>query len=64
MKCRACDVILTDFEATRKYETGEFIDLCDYCFYSGVEEDIIPVEREDLRTDQNLEEDHFDAETL
>jgi len=31
MKCLSCDVVLTDHEATRKYEWGEFIDLCDRC---------------------------------
>ncbi len=64
MKCRACDVILTDFESTRKYETGDYIDLCNHCFFSGVNEDILPVEREDLRTDEELKEDYFDAEAL
>jgi len=64
MKCRACDVILTDFEATRKYESGEYIDLCNHCFFSGVDEEVLAIEREDLRTDNELEEDFFDAETL
>lgn len=32
MKCRACDCILTDYEATRKYTNGTFIDLCNDCF--------------------------------
>jgi hypothetical protein len=33
MKCLACDDILTDREATRKYaSSGKFIDLCDKCF--------------------------------
>ena len=32
MRCVACDVRLTDFESTRKYEgTYEFIDLCNHC---------------------------------
>ena len=31
MKCRACDVILTDVEATRKDVRGEFIDMCFKC---------------------------------
>lgn len=31
MKCLACDVILTDNEATRKNEHNEFIDLCNSC---------------------------------
>ena len=38
MKCRACDDILTDKEAVRKYpETEEFIDLCDECFVIAFE---------------------------
>ena len=32
MKCRACDEILTDQEATRKEANGGFIDLCFKCF--------------------------------
>ena len=33
MKCLACDVILSDREATRKSSvTEEYIELCDYCF--------------------------------
>ena len=33
MRCRSCDVALTDFESTRKFvETGEFVDLCNSCF--------------------------------
>jgi len=32
MKCLSCDVVLTDTEATRKYDDfEEFIDLCDKC---------------------------------
>lgn len=33
MKCLSCDVILTPFEATRKYKsTMEPVDLCNRCF--------------------------------
>lgn len=33
MRCRSCDVALTDFEATRKYaDTDEHVDLCNFCF--------------------------------
>lgn len=33
MRCRACDCVLSDFEATRKYKTiPEFVDLCERCF--------------------------------
>ena len=31
MKCLACDTILTDVEAVRKDQYGEFIDLCYWC---------------------------------
>ena len=32
MRCRACDCVLSDREATRKNsQTGEYEDLCDYC---------------------------------
>lgn len=32
MKCRACDCILSDYEASRKYKnSGVFIDLCTDC---------------------------------
>lgn len=50
MKCLACDTILSDFEACRKYSTGQFIDLCNRCFHSGISEEIDPyIERDDLR---------------
>jgi len=50
MKCLSCDTILSDFEACRKYSTGQYIDLCNRCFYSGVSEDLNPcIERDDLR---------------
>lgn len=66
MRCLACNVVLTDFEATRKYETGSFIDLCNHCFHSGVSENLIYIEREDLRNsnEETLKEDYFDAETV
>jgi len=35
MKCCACDCLLTDFEATRKYHNSdEHVDLCNDCFYT------------------------------
>ena len=33
MRCIACDVELTDYEATRRYAVSqEFVDLCNKCF--------------------------------
>lgn len=45
MKCLSCDCILNDYEATRKYEDGEYIDLCNKCI-EGLE--IVSYTREDL----------------
>lgn len=32
MRCKACNVVLEDHEATRKVkQTGEYLDMCDKC---------------------------------
>ena len=64
MKCKACDEILTDFEATRQVlETGEYIELCNNCF-DPVEELTLTLDRIDLKhvTDEKpgLEYDQLD----
>lgn len=57
MKCLACDKILSDYEATRKFsQSKEFVDLCNHCFYSGVNDEIITSEREDLRQEEDEED--------
>jgi|TARA_R110002153_G_scaffold87801_4_gene216776 NAD-dependent SIR2 family protein deacetylase len=57
MRCIACDKLLSDYESTRKSEaTGEFVDLCNYC-YSTISKDIIVTEREDLLTPDNFYDD-------
>lgn len=55
MKCVACDRILTDHEATRRYaSSGDFVDLCDHCL--NLDDDFPDViEREDLKTYENIE---------
>ena len=47
MKCLSCDRILSDFEATRKYPSNEYIDLCNSCFKT-IKQDIEYSERMDL----------------
>lgn len=48
MRCKACDSALNSFEATRKsQETGEFIDLCNNCYYF-VKDDLQVVENIEL----------------
>lgn len=47
MRCLACNIILSDKEATRKYaSTGQFVDLCDHCF-DTVEDEIAVIEGND-----------------
>ena len=62
MHCLACDVILNDFEATRKSEsTGEYIDLCNKCF-GTIADDIDVNERMDL-SDTDLEPEDISDES-
>ena len=60
MKCRACNVTLSDYESTRKNaRTGEYIDMCNHCF-STIEEEFEVIEREDLRTHTQIDEEASD----
>lgn len=34
MRCLSCDVGLSDQESTRKFLSGEYVDLCNKCFES------------------------------
>jgi hypothetical protein len=55
MRCRACDVELNDFEATRKsMVTGDYFDLCNHCF-STIKDDIFAIERYDLEHNEILD---------
>jgi len=52
MRCLACDRALSDYESTRKYPSGAFLDLCNKCFYSGVHQQLgIIDDRQDLCDD-------------
>lgn len=56
MRCKACDVILTSFEATRyDVETEDYVDLCNKCFAWTADVGVV-VEREDLKTLADVEE--------
>lgn len=46
MRCLSCNVVLNDKEATRKYVSGEFLDLCNNC-YKSVEEELPTIEGND-----------------
>jgi len=56
MRCIACDVELTDYEATRRFAVSlEFIDLCNRCAAVSLNDSDV-VDRADLRTLADLEE--------
>ena len=61
VRCKACDKVLSDYEATRKGNNSrEFIDLCNYC-YSTISKEILVDEREDLMTpDAFIDDDYID----
>ena len=54
MKCLACDVILTDREATKKFPSGNFVDLCDDCS-KYLPEDVVLFENLELDDEENVE---------
>lgn len=59
MRCRACDVELTDIESTRKDpQTGEFLDLCGGCLtvirQSELEDDLKINDVVSIVTDQEM----------
>ena len=35
MRCYACNKNLSDFESTRKYSSGEYVDMCNDCWYNS-----------------------------
>ena len=49
MRCMGCDQELSDYEATRRYECSEYLDLCNECMES-IGNEIIIIARIDLLT--------------
>jgi hypothetical protein len=55
-RCYACDCELTDYESTRKSRvTGEYLDLCDFCFGEIADVFIDVEERLDLQETEKVE---------
>jgi hypothetical protein len=45
MRCKSCNEILSDWEATRKIEeTEEYLELCNQCF----DDNVLTIDRPDL----------------
>jgi hypothetical protein len=49
MRCVSCDLLLTDYESTRKSLRLEFVSLCNDCLSSSDMEDIYLLDRPDLK---------------
>lgn len=61
MHCLSCDKVMTDYEATRRYESsGEFIDLCNGCFHKSDVPSLNIIDRPDLAV--NIIEEEIENE--
>ena len=61
MKCHSCDIILSDFEATRRGKlSGQFLDLCNKCIKDL---NIETIDRNDLygKHQPTFEDPEYDA---
>lgn len=60
MRCLSCDCILNDYESTRKYSNGVFVDLCNKC-YSYVMDSLYSVaDRPDLLGAEDIDIERAD----
>ena len=57
MRCISCNKNLNDFEATRRYEDGTFVDMCKGCFSTSDRENVVVIERADLCEENDVESD-------
>jgi hypothetical protein len=60
MRCLSCNCSLNDFESTRKYLNGEYIDLCNRCFNSSDMRNIDVIERPDLAEYEDVSDEKPD----
>jgi len=42
VRCKACNVLLEDFETTRKDKHGNYIDMCSICITAGYDGGVDP----------------------
>ena len=57
MRCLSCNKALNDFESTRKYENGEYIDMCNHCFNAADMRNVVVIERSDLAQYEDVSDD-------
>lgn len=64
MRCLSCNIVLSDFEATRKFISGAYVDLCNKCYNKSYLQDLIVIENPALKTYDDLEENFDDSTCL
>lgn len=55
MRCLACDENLNNKESTRKFLSGEYVDLCDHCFET-IKDQVMTIETDPPEDDEILDE--------
>lgn len=55
MRCKACNVALTEYESVRKDSNGEYADLCSACL-ATLKDTVFTYSRNDDPTDQDAGE--------
>lgn len=53
-RCIACNKNLNDYEATRKDLHGQYLDMCNKCYYP-IQEDVPTIDRGDLSPSEEVE---------
>lgn len=63
MRCLSCDCNLNDYESTRKYPDGTYIDLCNRCFSGSDLVNMEVVDRPDLLEYEDItDRDEYETE--
>ena len=55
MRCLACDDNLNNKESTRKFISGDYVDLCDRCFDS-IKDQVMVLENENVEDNEITDE--------
>ena len=55
IRCECCNVILTNQEATRKFESGVFVDMCNTCL-TTIDDGVSYVEGTSFDDEESYEE--------
>lgn len=64
MRCKACDVLLEDYEAKAKDSNGNYFDMCNNCIsagFVGLDEENTGIITEEISYSDNLEYDKLDT---